>query len=145
MPVQRTYRSKVDSKIAAVTVLTIVVLIVTGATLTDRNHDTAIVLHAVSLFCLALCVWTLLGTYYVIDATSLDVRSGPFHWTVPLRDIRSVQPTRDIRSGPALSFDRLRIEYGAGRVLLVSPREKDAFIADLARRGVHGIGRSLPE
>jgi PH (Pleckstrin Homology) domain-containing protein len=139
MTVQRTYRSKVDGKIAAVTVLTVVVLIVTGATLPGRNHDTAIVLHAVSLFCLALCVWTLLGTYYVVDATSLVVRSGPFHWTVALRDIRAVQPTRDIRSGPALSLDRLRIEYGAGRVLLISPREKDAFLADLARRGVHGI------
>jgi hypothetical protein len=139
MSVQRTYRSKVDGKIAGVTVLTIAVLIVAGATLPDRNHDTAIVLHAVSLFCLALCVWTLLGTYYVIDATSLVVRSGPFHWTVALRDIRSVQATRDIRSGPALSFDRLRIEYGAGRVLLISPREKDAFLADLARRGVHGV------
>jgi hypothetical protein len=139
MSVQRTYRSKVDGKIAGVTVLTIAVLIVAGATMPDRNHDTAIVLHAVSLFCLALCVWTLLGTYYVIDATSLVVRSGPFHWTVALRDIRSVQATRDIRSGPALSFDRLRIEYGAGRVLLISPREKDAFLADLARRGVHGV------
>ena len=139
MSVQRTYRSKVDGKIAGVTVLTIAVLIVAGATMPDRNHDTAIVLHAVSLFCLALCVWTLLGTYYVIDATSLVVRSGPFHWTVPLRDIRSVQPTRDIRSGPALSFDRLRIEYGAGRVLLISPREKDAFLADLARKGVQGV------
>jgi hypothetical protein len=139
MSVQRTYRSKVDGKIAGVTVLTIAVLIVAGATMPDRNHDTAIVLHAVSLFCLALCIWTLLGTYYVIDATSLVVRSGPFHWTVALRDIRSVQATRDIRSGPALSFDRLRIEYGAGRVLLISPREKDAFLADLARRGVHGV------
>jgi hypothetical protein len=139
MSMQRAYRSKVDGKIAGVTVLTIAVLIVAGATMPDRNHDTAIVLHAVSLFCLALCVWTVLGTYYVIDATSLVVRSGPFHWTVALRDIRSVQATRDIRSGPALSFDRLRIEYGAGRVLLISPREKDAFLADLARRGVHGV------
>ena len=139
MTVQRTYRSKVDGKIATVTVLTVVVLIVTGATLPGRNHDTAIVLHAVSLFCLALCVWTLLGTYYVVDATSLVVRSGPFHWIVPLRNIRSVQSTRDIRSGPALSFDRLRIEYGAGRVLLISPREKDAFLADLARKGVQGV------
>jgi hypothetical protein len=139
MTVQRTYRSKVDGKIAGVTALTIVVLIVAGATLPDRNHEAAIVLHAVSLFCLALCVWTLLGTYYVIGSTALDVRSGPFHWTVALHDIRSVQPTRDIRSGPALSFDRLRIEYGAGRVLLISPREKEAFLADLARKGVHGV------
>lgn len=140
MSMQRTYRSRVDGKIALVTGLAVVVLVVAGATFPDRNHETAVALHAVSLFCLALCVWTLLGTYYAIDATSLVVRSGPFYWNVPLRDIRSVRPTRETRSGPALSFDRLRIEYGAGRVLLVSPREKDEFLADLARRGVHGIG-----
>jgi hypothetical protein len=137
---QRTYRSKVDGKIALVTALAVVVLVVVGATIPDRSHDVAVALHVVSLFCLALCIWTLLGTYYVIDATTLVVRSGPFHWTVPLRDIRSVQPSRDIRSGPALSFDRLRVEYGTGRILMVSPREKEAFLADLARRGVHGIG-----
>ncbi len=139
MSMQRSYRSKVDGKIALLTGLAVVVLVVAGATVPDRNHDTAVALHVASLFCLALCIWTLLGTYYVIDATTLVVRSGPFHWSVPLREIRSVQPTRDVRSGPALSFDRLRIEYGAGRVLLVSPREKEAFIADLARRGVKGI------
>jgi hypothetical protein len=140
MPMQRTYRSKVDGKIGLVTGLAVVVLVVASVTLPDRNHDAAVAVHVASLFCLALCVWTLLGTYYVVDATTLVVRSGPFHWSVPLREIRSVQPTRDIRSGPALSFDRLRIEYGAGRVLLISPREKDAFLADLARRGVHGVG-----
>src|ERR1700761_1329730 len=139
MPMQRSYRSKVDGKIALLTGLAVVVLVAAGATVPDRNHDTAVVLHVVSLFCLALCIWTLLGTYYVIDATTLTVRSGPFHWSVSLREIRSVQPTRDTRSGPALSFDRLRIEFGAGRILLVSPREKEAFLAGLARRGVKGI------
>jgi Bacterial PH domain len=67
------------------------------------------------------------------------VRSGPFHWTIPLREIRSVRPTQDVRSGPALSFDRLRVEFGAGRVLLISPRDRDAFLADLVRRGVQGV------
>jgi hypothetical protein len=140
MSMQRTYRSKVDGKIALVVGSAVAVLVVAGATLPDRSHEASVAVHAASLFCLALCVWTLLGTYYVIDSTTLVVRSGPFHWSVPLREIRSVQPTRDVRSGPALSFDRLRIEYGAGRVLLISPREKDAFLADLARRGVHGVG-----
>ncbi len=139
MSVQRTYRSKVDGKIASIAVLSIVVLVLAGAALPDQGHGTALTLHAVFLFCLALCVWTLLGTYYVIDATHLVVRSGPFYWTIPLREIRSVRPTQDVRSGPALSFDRLRVEFGAGRVLLISPRDKDAFLADLARRGVQGV------
>jgi hypothetical protein len=139
MSMQRTYRSKVDGKIAVVTAFVVVVLAVGGFVVPDRNHDTALALHAVSLFCLAIFVWMVLGTYYVIDSASLAVHSGPFHWSIALRDIRSVKPIRAAFSGPALSFDRLRIEYGAGRVLLVSPREKEAFLADLARRGVHGV------
>ena len=139
MALQRAYRSKVDAKIGLVSGLAVIVLIVAGVTLPDRAHATALALHAVGLIGLAVCVWTLLGTYYVIDATSLIIRSGPFHWIVPLREIRSVQPTRDAHSGPALSFDRLRIEYGGGRAILISPREKAEFLADLARRGVQGI------
>jgi hypothetical protein len=139
MSLQRAYRSKVDAKIGLICGLAVVVLIVTGVTLPDPAHGTALALHAVALIGLAVCVWTLLGTYYVIDATSLVIRSGPFHWIVPLREIRSVRPTRDVRSGPALSFDRLRIEYSGGRVILISPREKEEFLTDLARRGVQGV------
>jgi hypothetical protein len=40
MSLQRTYRSKVDGKIALVTGLAVVALVVAGVTLPDRNHDT---------------------------------------------------------------------------------------------------------
>jgi hypothetical protein len=140
MSAQRVYWSKVDGKLAVVIVLSVVTLFVAGVTLPDQVHGAALALHAVFLLGLALCLWILLGTYYMIDATSLVARSGPFHWTIPLREIRSVRSTRDVRSGPALSFDRLRIEFGnPPRMLLVSPREKAQFLADLARRGVQGV------
>ena len=138
---QHTYRSRVDGKIGVVIALAALVLVLAGASLPDPLHGTAFALHVVGLLCLSLCVWTLLGTYYVIDASSLVAHSGPFRWTIPLREIRSVRSTRETHSGPALSFYRLRVEFGAGRVLLVSPREKEAFLADLASRGVRGIER----
>lgn len=141
MAVQRTYRSKVDGKIALVTAIAAVVLLVAGGTLPGPGHLTARGLHILLLLPLAFCVWTLLATYYVIDATSLIAYSGPFHWTVPLRDIRSVRPSRDLRSGPALSLERLRVEFGAGKVLMISPRDRDAFLADLVQRGVQGVER----
>ncbi len=136
---QHTYRSKVDAKIAVIVALAALVLIMAGATIPDPTHGAAFALHIIGLLGLALCVWTLIGTYYVIDATSLVAHSGPFRWTIPLRDIRSVTLSRETRSGPALSMDRLRIEFGAGRVLLVSPRDKSAFLADLVSRGVRGV------
>ena len=136
---QHVYRSKVDGKIGAVIALAALALIVAGSSLPDPLHGAALAVHALGLICLALCVWTLLGTYYVIDATSLVAHSGPFRWTIPLREIRSIRSTREARSGPALSFDRLRIEFGAGRVLLVSPRDKQAFLTALVSRGVRNV------
>jgi hypothetical protein len=139
MSVQRIYRSKVDSRIALVTGLVLVVLLVTGTTLPGPSHISARFTHILLLLPLAFCVWTLIGTYYVVDTSSLIAYSGPFHWTIPLRDIRSVRSSRDLRSGPALSLDRLRVEFGQGRVLMISPREKEDFLADLVHRGVQGV------
>ena len=56
-------------------------------------------------------------------------------WRVPLADIQEVTPTRSAASAPALSLDRLRVEYLKGsesRALLVSPSDKWAFMRDLA-------------
>jgi len=96
----------------------------------------ATLLPLVGLFCLVL--WTMLSTYYTIDETDLTVRSGPMRWVIALSQIESVTPTRDARSGPALSLDRLRICYGGGRQMLISPQDKEAFIRDL-ERGLHHL------
>ena len=70
------------------------------------------------------------STCYVIEGDTLLVRSGVIKWRVPIGDIRSITPTRSVASAPALSLDRLRIEYG-NRVILVSPEEKQRFIEAL--------------
>lgn len=79
--------------------------------------------------------WVLRSTDYTIDRTTLAVRFGPFRWTIALSDIQRVEPTTSPLSGPALSLDRLRIEYGRGRAMLVSPEDRERFVADLAARG----------
>lgn len=78
-----------------------------------------------------LPVWLLVSTNYVVTDRELLVRTGPFSWDVPLHDIESVTETRNSRSSPALSLDRLRIAYGGGRVLMISPRDKDQFVQAL--------------
>ena len=140
MSMRRVYRSKVDGPIALVAVLSFVVVFYLGASLPATPHGAAKMVHWIGLCGLGFCLWTLLGTYYTLDAKTLTAYSGPFHWVVELRDIHSVRSTRDARSGPALSFDRLRVEFGAGRVLVISPREKVEFLADLTRHGVQGVG-----
>ncbi len=86
---------------------------------------------------IGLPMWLVLSTHYTIDPMQLVVRSGPFTWRIPLASITSITPTRNPLSSPALSLDRLRIDYDNGRSLMISPRDQDAFLHAMqtARRG----------
>lgn len=75
----------------------------------------------------------LYGTYYVVDGETLVVRSGPLRWRVPLAKIKSVKRTHSFLSSPALSMDRLRIRYGHGRMLMVSPEDQRAFLSAIGQ------------
>jgi hypothetical protein len=83
--------------------------------------------------CAVLVVWSLLDTHYVVGAAALRIQSGPLRWSVPLASIRSVEPTRDITSGPAWSLDRLCVT-ATDRTVLISPRDKQGFLEALQQR-----------
>ena len=87
--------------------------------------------HLTVLQNVALPLWLLLDTNYTVTADTLQIRSGPFRWRIALSDVREVSPSRSWVSSPALSLDRVRIRYGVGRSILVSPREKQRFIDSL--------------
>jgi hypothetical protein len=134
----RSFPSRVDATFALlllfVPVLGLIALSnAAGAGGRTAVHHLAVLLIVATLF---FVVWVMFTTYYTVDAAALLVRSGPFRWTIPLSDIRSVTPTRDARSAPALSLTRLRIEQKSGAVMLISPRDTDGFLAELRNRGV---------
>jgi hypothetical protein len=81
-----------------------------------------------------LILWILYGTHYRFSGETLDIRSGPFRFRVPLGEVVSVEPSRNPLSGPACSLDRLLIRYGR-REILVSPEDRLAFLDALATRG----------
>jgi PH (Pleckstrin Homology) domain-containing protein len=70
------------------------------------------------------------STYYVIEGDTLTIRSSFITWRVPIREIRSISPSGSAISSPALSLDRLRIEYGR-KSILVSPEDRERFVAML--------------
>jgi len=72
-------------------------------------------------------------TRYTITTDMLLVRSGPFSWAIPLREITRIEPTRNPASSPAFSLDRLSIHYGLGNELMVSPVDKENFMATLRK------------
>src|SRR5262245_18711677 len=128
------FESKRDAWIVAtLRVIPVVVLLVIGDVWYLTHRDLrgpiagAIVLVLAELF---FFEWVLRSTYYVIDGDMLVIRSSFVTWRVPIREIRSVKPTRSAASSPALSLDRLRIEYGR-KWILVSPAERERFVTTL--------------
>ncbi len=127
------HHSKIDSWILAVLALAIVVS--AYATQEVFNAGTAASWWSAvvtAVLGIGLPLWVLISTRYCLDERQLLIRSGPFRWQVPLREIHAVTPTRNPLSSPALSLDRLRIDYGNGRTVMISPRDREGFLRDLA-------------
>lgn len=128
-------RSKTDAWLVAVLLSSIALL--SAGLWTAHAQDGPLPLGLIVpilLLGIGLPLWMLVGTHYTFIDDELVVRSGPFRWRIPLREVRSVTPTRSPLAGPALSLDRLHIGYGAGRSVMVSPVDKDAFLRELERR-----------
>lgn len=91
-------------------------------------------LSAVLLIVLTgVIVFPLLNTRYTITAeNTLKIKCGFFvNLTVPIDSIRKIESTKTILSAPALSFDRYEIFYGKFDSVVISPINKQEFIANL--------------
>jgi hypothetical protein len=129
-----TFRSRIDAVLAVVLCAGAVVPVATLVYLGMHGRLDVIRLIALGPMSAAVstvAVWTLLSTFYVVDSESLFVRSGPFRWNIPYSSIKSVRPSRNPLSGPALSFDRLEITYDGYSVLYISPKPREAFLTAL--------------
>ena len=87
--------------------------------------------HAAVYGLTALLVWwPIFSTRYKVDADTLLVQSMLFKWRIPLLQIQKVTATDHSVSSPALSLDRLKIDYeqrGQTKSVLVSPKDKARF------------------
>ena len=131
---ERRFRSRVDwwiGLLLGVVILADIALIAKLGLSAGDPGTIGTVLVLIAVFVLLLLLT--LRTYYSVDQTTLRIVSGPFRWRIPLDEIHSVTPSRNLWSAPALSLDRLSIEYGAGRRVLVSPAEKQAFLVAIGQ------------
>lgn len=77
---------------------------------------------------------------YEITPTEIVIRSRLYGFrfgAIPLAAIEEVRPTRNPLSAPAWSLERLCITYRTKlgrRIALISPRQRQAFLKDLAQR-----------
>lgn len=134
---EQVYTSKIDTWLLLVLLGAVVACIIAFVFSLRTGNVPAIVATLPALLIgAALPTWILLSTSYTLSHGTLLVKSGPFKWQVPLAEVTKVTPTSNPLSSPALSMDRLRIDYGHRQSIMISPKNKEQFIQDLeARRG----------
>ena len=88
-------------------------------------------------------------TYYLLGDEELFISCWIIKIHIPYGNILSVKETNNPLSSPALSLDRIRIEYNtkpAGkRSVMISPEDKQEFIHLLERKRRLQINRDLTE
>jgi uncharacterized membrane protein YdbT with pleckstrin-like domain len=127
---RKRFKSKIDRwlLILLVAIMIFEIFVMSIAAMQSGDPRTAVGLVAAALLIVALIGSLLIGTHYTVDGNTLRIVSGPFRWKVPIDKIQSVQATRSPFSSPALSLDRLRIDYGGRRRIMVSPADKAGFL-----------------
>ena len=127
------FRSKVDGKFIWIALAMPAVAVLALLTAPPGSHLLWIPVGAVFLAAITIG-WIFLSTYYELRGNQLVTHCGPFTWRIPLADVTEVRESNTLRSGPALSMDRLEVVHGPGRVLIISPADKARFVAALRAR-----------
>lgn len=126
------FRSKVDVWLGVILIGAAVITV--GAVLAvalGGSILSGLVIAPVLIFTAILPLWLLKSTYYVLNDTQLTIHSGPFEWRVRLENIQAITRTRNPLSSPALSLDRLRIDYGPRKSIMISPLDREGFLTEL--------------
>ena len=74
------------------------------------------------------------NTTYTIDQKMLHIRCGFFRYKpINIINMKKISKSSSIVSSPAASFDRIEITYDKFDELIISPKHKLKFIADLQK------------
>lgn len=123
---KQTFRSKIGPEIA------IPIGLILGGVLVFMLILGAWIGIVVIAIVLVFAIHLFATTYYTIDGAELKVRSGfLIHITINISTITKIVPTRSILSAPAVSLDRLEVFYNKYDSVVISPEDKEGFIAAL--------------
>lgn len=76
--------------------------------------------------------FTFKKTEYRLDEEILNIKSSIFYnKTIDIKTIRKIVETRNPISSPAASLDRLEIYFNKFDSVIISPKEKEEFIAHM--------------
>jgi hypothetical protein len=136
-----TFKSKVDAWLvvvigAALLAAPVILLLNPNAPRHPPMGDGVAIMIGLAVVVLpgALIAWIFRTTEYTVTETDLLVRSGPISEKIPLASIKKISATRSILSAPALSLDRLKVQYGKFGAVVISPDDKQAFAQAILAR-----------
>lgn len=119
------FRSKVDWWIIAI--LAVCVLPPIYFNITDFDLTGCII----SCLCIVFLLMFIVPCRYKIVGEVLDIRCGVMHFRIKIDQIRTIRPTHNSLSSPAMSIDRLELKMKNGDVTMLSPKDKKGFIDSL--------------
>lgn len=122
------YRSRIDIWLVAVLAGTFIISLI--SLVPTLGLALAVLLELLVVMVLALLLWP---CEYRLEPERLSIRSGLLNWRLRYADILSADPSIDPTAAPALSLRRVKIRT-TGRTFLVSPQDRDGFIAALMQR-----------
>lgn len=128
------FRSRMDAWLLAVMLGTPIAVIAGAMFALPREPLPLLVVTAAAVVSVGLPIWLLVTTRYELFTDALRITSGPYRWSVPLTEIKSITPTRNPIASPALSLSRLEIRYGVRQSVLISPVDPESFLRAIEAR-----------
>ncbi|BAK14748.1 hypothetical protein SSIL_0325 [Solibacillus silvestris StLB046] len=120
------FKSKVDIWMAFIFILVPISMLYGVIT-----EPSAVLLLVTAFIIVLLCI-LFFGTKYVIEADELIIYGGIYKKRIPIKQIRSLRPSKNPLSAPAMSIDRIEITFDPHiQVILISPKEKELFVKKL--------------
>ena len=122
---------KYPSRLGLELILPIVIVFVTIIVLAAFDEQRWV---ALSIICPVafFIAQTFLNTYYIIQNENLIVKSGfIYHQEINIKSITKIESTKSVVSAPATSLDRIEISFNKFDQVIISPKNKQAFIAHL--------------
>lgn len=108
--------------------LSIILMVLIGSTIPLLSPPIWLGL-IINFLLLLFIVYIFSTTYYLVDGRFLTIKSGfIINKKIEINLIKSIKETSSIISAPALSFDRLEVNWGEYTGIVISPREKHKFI-----------------
>ena len=130
---KKEYRSAIDLWLVAVLVGAPFAIVAFGAFSLAKSISFGIGVMIFGGFIGALIAVFSIPCVYTLTDERLKIKCGLLEDNVPLATIKKAEKSSSTRSAPALSLRRVKITLEDG-YRLISPKDRDGFIADLTAR-----------